>query len=144
MKTMCCDSCGQSVYSGGDITRISCAIDIYNLYRLQYARTHTETFSAIFLDTRNNILDKQDIAKGTINCVHVSPADVLKPALTLNAVSFICLHNHPSGDSAPSTEDKTLTRRMIDAGQLLGIKMLDHVIVCHDNFYSFCDAGEIF
>ena len=73
----------------------------------------------------------------------VHPREVFKEAYLLNAVSIICIHNHPTGDVSPSRDDINLTKRLIEVGDLLGIKVLDHLIIGSNTYYSFLENGEI-
>ncbi len=139
----CCDGCGQSLPTP-EPTTIGHAQDVFNLCRFNTGSESQERFEVIILDSRNHILGSEIIALGSVNTVHVSPVDALRPVLTTKrAVSMICVHNHPSGDTTPSPEDRRLTERMTRAASLLGIKFLDHIIVTASNYYSFSDAGEL-
>lgn len=88
-----------------------------------------EHFAIFFLDARNQEIKREIISIGTLNASLVHPREVFEPAIKANAASIILAHNHPSGDTDPSDEDKKLTKRLAEAGKLLGIKVLDHVIV---------------
>jgi DNA repair protein RadC len=93
-----------------------------------------EHFKIAILDTKNQILSIENISVGTLNASIVHPRDVFKIAIKKNANSIILIHNHPSGDTTPSNEDINITNRLIDAGNLIGIKVLDHIII-GDNMY---------
>ena len=90
------------------------------------------------LDTRCRLTAVIEISHGSVDVSVVSPREVYQKALLANAVNIILLHNHPSGDSEPSSNDVTTTKRMEETGVLVGIRMLDHVIVAEDNCYSVC------
>lgn len=96
-----------------------------------------EHFLTIHLDTRNIILGVETVSVGSLNYSIVHPRECFKAALLLNAASMILVHNHPSGALEPSDEDLALTKRMVQAGRLLGIEVLDHVIVTREGFLSF-------
>jgi len=83
------------------------------------------------------------VSRGTLNSSIVHPRDVFRDAVRESAAAVILLHNHPSGDPRPSAEDRALTRRLVEVGQTLGIRVLDHVIVGADEYYSFAENGEI-
>jgi DNA repair protein RadC len=93
------------------------------------------------LDMKNNLLLKQEISKGTLNGSPVHPREVFAVAIRNSAAGIILLHNHPSGDPAPSSEDRKVTLQLAEAGELLSIPLLDHVIIGNERYYSFKDAG---
>ncbi len=99
-----------------------------------------EIFAILCLDTKNNVTGAFEISRGSLNSSIVHPREVFKRAILNNAASIILLHNHPSGNSEPSREDRVMTDRMVDSGKLLGIAVLDHVIA-GDYYYSFKEEG---
>lgn len=102
-----------------------------------------EYFKIAILDTKNQILSIENISVGTLNASIVHPRDVFKVAIKRNANSIILIHNHPSGDTKPSGEDISITNRLIDAGNLLGIRVLDHIIIGDNTFLSFKEKNLI-
>ncbi|MGD8353075.1 MAG: JAB domain-containing protein [Pseudomonadota bacterium] len=122
---------------------ISCSRDVFDLYRLRLASLSSEQFMVLTLNSRNHILSEDLCALGSINTVHVVPSVVIRQAVIRSAPSIICLHNHPSGDPTPSPEDRLLTERIVQAACLMGVRMLDHVIVAANSYYSFSDAGAM-
>ncbi len=98
-----------------------------------------ENFCALYLDARNALIHKETVSIGTVNASLVHPRDVFAPALKHNAVSVVLAHNHPSGNPEPSHEDLGITKKLADAGKLLGITVTDHVIITRDTHYSFAD-----
>ncbi|OGS22185.1 MAG: hypothetical protein A2252_04245 [Elusimicrobia bacterium RIFOXYA2_FULL_39_19] len=103
-----------------------------------------EVFIVLHLNTRNSVVAVEEVAKGSVDCVVISPREVFKTALLCNASSIILMHNHPAGKTDPSEEDKTITNRLIDAGKLLGIEVLDHIVVGNEGkFLSFREKGFI-
>lgn len=96
-----------------------------------------EHLVALYLDGRNRIVKQQTISVGTLTANLVHPREVFAPALKNYAAQVIVVHNHPSGDSQPSNEDIKITQRLIEAGKILGIKLVDHIIVARDGFFSF-------
>jgi len=100
-------------------------------------REKKEHFVVVLLDTKNNLIDIRDISIGILNASLVHPREVFGPAIRNVANGIIVVHNHPSGDVNPSTEDDELTRQLIEAGKILGIHLLDHMIVSGNNYYSF-------
>lgn len=101
-----------------------------------------ESFGCLLLDGRNKVTGVFIAHRGTVASVLVSPADVLRPALVAGAASIIIFHNHPSGDVEPSEDDQQITRRIEKAAEVLGLKVLDHIILGEaGNYYSFADRG---
>jgi len=127
----------------GDRRTITCSRDIFDLFRFRTGALEQEHFIVLSLNSRNLIISEETAAVGTINAVHVSPADVLKSAVRHSAASIICVHNHPSGDPTPSPEDRDLTGRITRASALMGIRFLDHLVVTVSSYYSFSDSGEL-
>ncbi|GJM78144.1 hypothetical protein HMSSN139_06400 [Paenibacillus sp. HMSSN-139] len=97
----------------------------------------------LILNTKNRILSKEVISIGTLNSAIVHPREVFKPAIIKGAASIICVHNHPSGDPAPSSEDKKLTERLIQSGEIIGIDVLDHVVIGTEGYVSLKEQGMI-
>ncbi len=99
-----------------------------------------EVFASVHLGSKNNILCVETVSVGSLNAAIVHPREVFKTALLSSAAAILLIHNHPSGDPAPSKEDIELTQRLKDAGELLGIRVLDHIII-GDHYMSFADSG---
>ena len=85
-----------------------------------------EVFGVLILNAKHKIVAVHEISRGTLNASMVHPREVFKPAILHNAAAIICFHNHPSGDPKPSKEDVDITKRLIEAGEILGIQILDH------------------
>ncbi len=99
----------------------------------------------IHLNTKNNIVGVENISTGSLNASIVHPREAIKGALLNNSNNIIFVHNHPSGDPAPSVEDRAITKKLQDAFNLVGIDMLDSIIIgSGDNYYSFKEHGELF
>ncbi|HUX35909.1 MAG TPA: DNA repair protein RadC [Candidatus Paceibacterota bacterium] len=96
-----------------------------------------EHFIAFYLDTQNRLIERQIISIGTLNASLVHPREVFEPAVRLSVASIIVAHNHPSGEIKPSDEDREVTKRLSEAGKLLGITLTDHVIVTKPGHLSF-------
>ncbi len=112
--------------------------------QLQELRTaKKEHFVVLYLNARNQLIHKETISIGTLNASLVHPREVFKPAIDCLASSMILAHNHPSGDSEPSEDDLDLTKRMVEAGKILGIEVIDHVIISNSNSFSFKDKNLI-
>jgi DNA repair protein RadC len=105
--------------------------------------TDREHMLALLIDGKNHIVSITEIAVGSLNQCIVHPREVFKPAILANAAAVILLHNHPTGDCSPSSEDIAITRRLKEAGDVLGIKVIDHVIIGDgtDEYLSFSERG---
>ncbi len=102
-----------------------------------------EHFVVLFLDTKNFIIGKKTIFIGSLNKAIVHPREVFKEAIKRSSAAVICAHNHPSGDPTPSQQDIQLTHRLYEAGELIGIKVLDHLIIGDDQFTSLKEKGYL-
>lgn len=116
--------------------------DVANIV-MHIRKNRKENFVVLYLNARNQLIHKETIAIGTLNASIVHPREVFQPAISSSAASIILTHNHPSGDTTPSDEDIKLTRRMIKAGEIMGIEVLDHVIVSEKTCLSMKDEGLI-
>ena len=99
--------------------------------------TNREHFVGFYLNSRNQVIRREIISIGSLNASIVHPREVFQPAVALSAASVLLCHNHPSGDPTPSEEDLAITRRLVEAGRILGIDVLDHVVVARDAYISF-------
>jgi DNA repair protein RadC len=114
----------------------------YAFLRPRLAHLPTEVFSVTLLDVRLRVLRELTVAQGTGWSCAVNPRDALAPAVRERAAAVLFAHNHPSGDAAPSEEDRSLTRRLVAACELLGLRALDHLVVCRDGYASLRELGE--
>ncbi len=96
-----------------------------------------EHFKLILLNPRNKIIGISTVSIGTLNTSLAHPREIFKEAIIHNAMSVVLAHNHPSGDPEPSEDDLTITRRLVEAGKILGIDVIDHIIITKDGFFSF-------
>ena len=115
--------------------------DVANLLAAEMSYLEQEHLRVILLDTKNQVTGVIEIYVGNVNSSVVRPAEVLRPAIRENAVSIIVVHNHPSGDPAPSPEDIVITQQLREAGELLGIELLDHVILGDQRHVSLKELG---
>jgi DNA repair protein radc len=109
----------------------------------RYSHFVQERLGAVFLDSKNRIIREREVYVGTLNATTVSTRDILRQALDENAAGVIIFHNHPSGDPAPSAEDLLFTRKMVEAGKLLGVDVLDHLILGANRFVSLKQRGAM-
>jgi len=100
-----------------------------------------EYFVAIYLNARNQVICREEVSIGSLNASLVHPREVFFPAVGSSAACVILVHNHPSGDVTPSREDIELTRRMCSAGEIMGIEVIDHIIVCAERFLSLKESN---
>lgn len=117
--------------------KVKSTTEIYEFFKIEFVNIKYEKFCVLFLDTKKNIIDFKTIFKGTLDRSVVHPREIFKEAILLSASSIICMHNHPSGDITPSIEDTQITNALIESGNLIGIKLLDHIIFGCDKYYSF-------
>jgi DNA repair protein RadC len=119
--------------------RVEDVLEVASFFQPRLAMEKSESFWALFLDARLRPSSARCIARGTLTSCMVHPREVFAPAIRARAASLIVIHNHPSGDPAPSDEDKQLTERLSEAGRVLGIPLVDHVIVARE---GVCSLGH--
>lgn len=117
--------------------KITSPQDVVGLLMDEMQYLKQECFKIILLDTKNRAIKVEEISLGTLNSSLVHPREVFVKAIKQHAASIILAHNHPSGDTEPSTEDKNITKRLVEAGELIGISVLDHIIIGRETFLSF-------
>jgi DNA repair protein RadC len=114
--------------------------DVFDLMEsMQYLRI--EQFAALYLNTKNRVMETKVITQGTVNATVITPREVFHPAVKLLSTSVVLVHNHPSGDPTPSHEDKVATERIVKAGEAIGIDVLDHIIIGSNQFVSLKEKG---
>jgi len=112
--------------------------------QLQELRTAMkEHFVVLYLNAKNQLIYKETISIGTLNASLIHPREVFEPAIKNLTVQIIIAHNHPSGDTEPSTDDIAITKRLVESGKILGIEIIDHVIITKNDFLSFKDKNLI-
>jgi len=121
--------------------RFSNSRELYNRYRARFFFANKEHFYSLHLNSKNQLIREVLISIGSLSTSIVHPREVFAPAIRDSTASLIFLHNHPSGDPSPSREDRDCTQRLFYAGHILGIRVLDHIVLGHDDYYSFADAG---
>jgi DNA repair protein RadC len=129
----------------GDFPTASCrsSEDVERVARAIYATLDAdkEHFLLLVMNNKNRVNGFKVISTGSLTASLVHPREVWRAALNLCAAAVVFVHNHPSGDPAPSPEDQDLTRRLKETGELLGIRVLDHVVLGQERFFSFSDRG---
>lgn len=117
--------------------KIKCPEDIFNAVRSDMQHLSREVFMVLLLNTKHQVMHKEIVSVGSLNASIVHPREVFKLAVKKSASAMILIHNHPSGDPTPSNEDIQITKRLVDAGGIMGISVLDHVIVGGGQYLSF-------
>ena len=126
--------------AAGAPVRSPADVHAHFLPRLRHAAQ--ERFFAVLLDGRHRVIRHALVSQVTLTASLVHPREVFRPALERAAAAIVLVHNHPSGDPSPSGEDRRVTKRLRGAGELLGIRVVDHVVVAEGGFFSFQEAGE--
>lgn len=116
---------------------------VINYLQKKIGREKKEHFLLIALDTRNNLVKTSDISIGILNSSLIHPREVFKEAIQANAAKVIVAHNHPGGDPDPSKEDLAVTKRLVEAGRIIDIEVIDHIIVTNTGFVSFKEKNII-
>lgn len=116
---------------------------VINYLQKKIGREKKEHFLLIALDTRNNLVKTSDISIGILNSSLIHPREVFKEAIQANAAKVIVAHNHPGGDPDPSKEDLVVTKRLVEAGRIIDIEVIDHIIVTNTGFVSFKEKNII-
>jgi DNA repair protein RadC len=120
---------------------LCCAGDIAAFLAPEMLRLDREQFVALHLDAKNRLISREVVSIGHLTAALVHPREVFKAAILANAASIAFAHNHPSGDPEPSRDDVELTRRLVKAGEILGIPVLDHVVVATRGHASIAERG---
>ena len=126
--------------------KVSTSEDAYNVLVNNHdddSIDYIETFKVVYLNQAGHVLGCNTISKGGITATFVDVRNIMQGALLTNATAMVLGHNHPSGNTRPSKEDDRITNQIIKAGELLNIRVLDHIIFTREGFYSFNDEGRI-
>lgn len=134
-QVIACSEIGRRLYKKNDVglTVIRTAEDVYK-FLAEMQNLPKEQLRGLYLDTHNRVIHQEVISMGTINSNIVHAREVFRPALEYNAAAVVLAHNHPSGIATPSTADVQITKQIIEAGKIIGIHLLDHVIITKDGF----------
>lgn len=109
----------------------------------QYGSRPVEQFGVMMLDTKHRLIRTSVVSVGTLDSSPAHPREIFREAASASAAAIVLFHNHPSGDPTPSREDIDLTRRLIQAGEIMGIDVIDHVILADTRYFSFREAGKL-
>lgn len=123
--------------------KLNSVIKVYEYFNEYFKGKMQEYFYCVYLDTKGRVIDKKCLFIGTVNNSVVHPREVFKEAYLVSANGIICVHNHPSGDALPSKEDILVTRKLQEIGIIHGIKIIDHVIIGNNSYYSFLDNKKL-
>ena len=137
---------GKRVYEDNnyeDLVSLTSPLVIVKYFNNLFKDLKQEYFYVVYLNSKGKFIEKKLLFKGILNKSLVHPRDIFKEAYLLSACSFICIHNHPSGDPTPSSEDKIITENIKQIGLLHGINLLDHIIIGKDNYYSFYEDNNL-
>ena len=126
-----------------ELPQLRSARDVAAYLLPRYGAAAVEQFGVLLLNTKHRVLRTEVISKGTLDASLVHPRELFKVAITHRAAAVVIFHNHPSGDPTPSVDDVALTDRVVQAGSLLGIKVLDHIVLAGSRYHSFKEAGRI-
>ena len=127
----------------GKKEKMKCSQDFVNLYAPFLRNLKKEIVKVVLLNPKLNVIKDLTISEGSLNSSIVHPREVMAPAIKDSAASLVLIHNHPSGDPTPSQADIEITHRLTKAGEIIGIKLLDHIVIAGNDFYSFADEGLI-
>jgi DNA repair protein RadC len=122
-------------------TKITSSRDLFTHYHPALRDLRHEIFKVVLLDAKHAIMRDATVSEGSLTLSIVHPREVFTLAVKESAAAVIFLHNHPSGDPTPSQEDRVLTARLVSAGEVLGIRVLDHLVVGDGRYVSFADQG---
>jgi len=125
------------------LDRFTSPRQVFDYFHHEFRDSRKEYFLVLLLDGKNRIIRRVQISEGSLNQSIVHPREVFVPAVKESAAAVILVHNHPTGDPAPSSEDIAITRRLREAGDIMGIKVLDHIIVGDGEYVSFVEKGQL-
>ncbi|MBI2045337.1 DNA repair protein RadC [Candidatus Pacearchaeota archaeon] len=125
------------------VKKITCAKDVFDYFYERLKNEKQENFYVLILSTQNNIIKEELISKGVLDSAIIHPREVFKPAIKNSASKIILVHNHPSGNPNPSQEDLEITKKLIESGKLIDIKVLDHIIIGNGSWWSWLDDERV-
>ena len=145
VKLMAAFEIGRRIASGGNIKKekIVSPENVADYYIPLMKHLKKEVFKIVLLDSSNQIIKDVEISKGSLNANVVHPREVFKEAVSESAATIILIHNHPSGNAKPSEDDIAVTKKLVDAGKIMGILVCDHIIIGDGEYKSFANMGLI-
>lgn len=127
--------------SNSSLKRFKCSEDVAKIFYPKMKNIKKENFLCLLLDGKNRIINKFKISEGSLNSSIVHPREALRPAIREAASSIIFIHNHPTGDPTPSSDDIAITKRLVESSKIVGIKVLDHIIIGDNRHFSFSEEN---
>jgi DNA repair protein RadC len=127
----------------GETRKIYNSQDVFDIFHPLINPERVEVFICVMVNSKNRILSYEVVSRGSLNMSVTHPRDVFSTPVRLQASAVLFLHNHPSGDPAPSIEDKDCTEKLMASAKTLAIKVLDHIIIGETSYYSFADSGAL-
>ncbi|NVN89182.1 MAG: DNA repair protein RadC [Desulfuromonadales bacterium] len=124
-----------------NLDRFTSPRQVFDYFHHEFRDSRKEYFLVLLLDGKNRIIRRVQVSEGSLNQSIVHPREVFSPAVKESAAAMILVHNHPTGDPAPSQEDIAITRRLKEAGEIMGIRVLDHIIIGDGEYLSFVERG---
>lgn len=122
-------------------TRYTCSREVFQHFHEKLRDRKKEVFLALLLDSKNRVIREVQVSEGSLTASIVHPREVFAPVVRESASAVLFVHNHPSGDPTPSREDMEITTRLRQAGEIMGVRVLDHIIIGSDDYVSFVDRG---
>lgn len=124
-------------------SKLSNPTEVVDFFKAELSNLKVEKFIGVFLNTKSEIINWEVISVGSLNASIVHPREVFSRAIKRSAASILVLHNHPSGHVSPSKEDLLITERLSEVGNVMGIPLLDHIIIGHEDYYSFKEENKL-
>ncbi len=124
-------------------TKVTSPDKIFEFFKSEIGHEKVEKFIIVLLNTKNEIIKWEIISVGSLNASIVHPREVFNKAIKKNAAAIIAVHNHPSGHVSPSQEDMNVTMRLKEAGKIVGINLIDHIIIGRERYYSFKENDQL-
>ena len=144
-RLIACFEIGRRIETGKSrlTKKMTCPSDLAQHFQPQMRLLKKEIFKVVLLDSGNRMIKDVNITQGTLNASLVHPREVFKAAIDCLAAGIVLMHNHPSGDPFPSEQDKRITSQLRQAGQVMGIPVIDHLIIANTGYFSFANQGII-
>ncbi|MBU0963069.1 MAG: DNA repair protein RadC [Nanoarchaeota archaeon] len=132
-----------TLISGGYCSSIKSANDVFNIYRNKFINSKKEYVVVLYLNIHKKIIKQETVSIGILDASLIHPREIFSNAIKENASSIVLVHNHPSGEIEPSEGDKNVTEMIKEAGKIIKINLIDHIIIGNNNYYSFRESGTL-
>jgi DNA repair protein RadC len=133
----------RAIRRNNDFYTLSSPQAVHEMLRDEMKILKQEEMKALLLDTRNNVRKTVTVCRGTLDSAEVHPRDVFREAIKANAKSIIIVHNHPSGSTNPSPDDCRITKKLVEAGKIISIEVIDHIVIAGETYFSFKEEGML-